>query len=423
MTAQLFPQSSLSRTANLEERIQGTPASRVAAEFFATSALFPILDAIRVIAIEGWINYLAEFAHYILFGAAFAQALFLGTIKTDNWATRFFGNLLGLLLYAAIDVSIEGLEFFSQPYHWLFGIFSLAMAIFSALQWLVRKNTVGRAVATLLLNITKVSLFPAMYFISELNLEVSARLTLAGWQEYMQNGGHQFLFYGALFLGLLLGLAEAQRNTYARVLQFIARQLKKYSEWSLSADLVAEAIDNPTTLHLQRVKKTILFMDVRGFTAWTEKTDPQYAVNMLNRYYTVAETVIERHHGHKPNFTADEVMTRFPTAQAALDTALDLQQELNLLLAKSNLAVGIGLHTGEIIEGLMGSNTTRKYDIIGDAVNTAKRLESAAGRGEIVVSEITCRALERPISAAETRTLQVKGKSESLQVFAIKTQQ
>ena len=115
-------------------------------------------------------------------------------------------------------------------------------------------------------------------------------------------------------------------------------------------------------------------------------------------------------------------MTRFPSPQAALDTALNLQKELAPLLAESNLAVGIGLHTGEIIEGLMGSDTTRKYDIIGDAVNTAKRLESAAGRGEIVVSETTYRALDRPVAATETRTLQVKGKSDSLQVFAIKTQ-
>jgi class 3 adenylate cyclase len=136
----------------------------------------------------------------------------------------------------------------------------------------------------------------------------------------------------------------------------------------------------------------------------------------------VAEKVIKQHHGHKPTFTADEVMTRFPSPQAALDTALKLQQELVPLLAKSNLAVGIGLHTGEIIEGLMGSDTTRKYDIIGDAVNTTKRLESAAGRGEIVVSETTYRALNRVLNAVETRTLQVKGKSDSLQVFAIKTQ-
>ena len=422
MTAQLFPQSFLSRSASLEERIQGTPAGRIAAEFFATSALFPILDAIRVVSVEGWINYLSEFSHYILFGAVFTQAWFLGTAKTDNWVTRFLGNLLGFLLYVAIDVSIEGLEFFSQPYHWLFGIFSLAMATFSALQWLVRENTVGRTGATLLLNITKVSLLPAMYFISEINLEVSAQLTLADWQEYMQNSGHQFLFYGTLFLGLLLGLAEAQRNTYARVLRFIARQLKKYSEWSLSADLVADAIEDPNALQLQRVTKTMLFMDIRGFTAWTERTDPQHAVDMLNRYYNMAESIIKQHHGHKPNFTADEVMTRFPSPQAALDTALKLQQELAPLLAESNLAVGIGLHTGEIIEGLMGSDTTRKYDIIGDAVNTAKRLESAAGRGEIVVSEITYRALDRPVSSAETRALQVKGKSDLLQVFAIKTQ-
>lgn len=70
----------------------------------------------------------------------------------------------------------------------------------------------------------------------------------------------------------------------------------------------------------------------------------------------------------------------------------------------------------------MGSNTTRKYDIIGDAVNTAKRLESAAGRHEIVISEATYQVLERPVGAVERRTLRVKGKSDELPVFVIKNQ-
>ncbi len=95
---------------------------------------------------------------------------------------------------------------------------------------------------------------------------------------------------------------------------------------------------------------------------------------MLNRYYNAAETVVGDYHGHKPNFTADEVMTRFDSPEMALNTALDLQEVLQPVLNSFNLTVGIGLHTGEVIEGLMGSDNTRKYDIIGDTVNTAKRL-------------------------------------------------
>lgn len=404
--------------ASLEERITGTTAARVVGELLTTSALFPVLDAIRVISADGVGHYLAEPAHYILLGAAFMQAWFLGTARSDRWYIKFIGNLLGFALYAPIDIVIEGPEFFDQPYHWLFGAFSLLMAILSAWQILTKDIFIWQTVSTMFLNIGKVSLLPGVYLITELNLELSSQLNWQVWAEYMLHSGHRFIFYGTLFLGILLGLAESQRSTYAGFLRALARQLKQYSEWSLSPELVASAIDNPDALQLRRVERTMLFMDIRGFTAWTEKTDPQQAVDMLNRYYNAAEAIINRHHGHKPNFTADEVMTRFSTAEDALAAATELQTHLSPLLAQSHLAVGIGLHTGEVIEGLMGSGTTRKYDIIGDAVNTAKRLESAAGRGEIVVSAVTYRALPAPQPEAAPRLLQVKGKSEQLQAFA-----
>jgi class 3 adenylate cyclase len=407
---------------SLEERIQGSLTSRVLGEFVSTSALFPILDAIRGIALTGWLHYLTEPAHYALFAAAFIQAWVLGSVKSDKWWVRFFGNLIGFGLYAPLDITIDGGDFFAKPYHWLYGGFSLLIAILSALQTVARHNTAGRTITTILLNVGKISLFPAIYLIIELNLEISAELSWSAWKDYMQSSAHQFIFYGALFFGILLGLAEAQRTNYAAVLRFLARQLKQYSEWSLSSHLIAGALDDPETLQLRRVEKTILFMDIRGFTAWSENVDPQHAVDMLNRFYNTAEGVITRHGGHKPNFTADEIMTRFPSAADAFATALDLQHDLAPILSPYNLAVGIGLHTGEVIEGLMGSDNTRKYDIIGDAANTAKRLESSAGRGEIMMSAATYRALAQPPHNVAVRSLKVKGKADELRAYALPTQ-
>lgn len=420
-TSSALPQSLSGRPLSLEERIEGTPVAKIIGEFVGTSALFPILDAIRGVAAEGWLVYLSEPAHYVLFAAAFVQAWFLGTARVDNWQTRFVGNLLAFGLYAPLDIAIDGFEFFTAPYHWLFGGFSLVMASLNALQSVTKNSEVWQGVATMLLNVSKILLFPAIYLIIELHLELPSELTWQAWQDYMASGGHKFIFFGALFFGILLGLAEAQRINYARFLQYLANQLKKYSEWSLSSDLIADAIDDPAALQLRRVEKTILFMDIRGFTAWSEQVDPQQAVQMLNKFYNAAEAIIGRHQGHKPNFTAEEIMTRFTHPETALSAALDLQKTLKPLLAPYDLAVGIGLHTGEVIEGLMGSDTTRKYDIIGDAANTAKRLESAAGRGEIMLSEATYKALPQPPAPVTPRTLQVKGKAGHLQAFAIHT--
>lgn len=411
-----LPEAIARRHVSLEERIQGTTTFKVIDEFVSTSALFPLLDAIRVISAHGWLDYLSSAAHYIIFATAFIQAWLLGTMKSDQWWARFAGNLVGFTLYALAEFMLEGgAAFMAEPYHWLFGGYSLLMGLTSALQSLYNHQP-----GTILLrNIIKISLFPAIYMMTELNLEFSTQITWQNWQLYMENSGHKFIIYGALFFGLLLGLTEWQRLIYAKSLRKVAHQLKQYSEWSLSPELLASAVDDPTAWQLRRVERTMLFMDIRGFTAWTEKTDPQQAVEMLNRYYKLAEMVISRHGGHKPTFTADEVMTRFETAQTALETAIALQLELKPFLADYNLAVGLGVHTGEVIEGLMGSANTRKYDIIGDAVNTAKRLESAAGPGEVVLSAVTQQALTIALPSASPRTLQVKGKSDSLAAFAI----
>lgn len=420
MATQLsISQTLVNRNLSLEERIQGSQLTRIVQEFVSTSALFPILDAIRGISTVGWLDYLSEPAHYVLFAAACVQAWFLGTSQKDSWQVRLFGNLLAFSLYAPLDMVIDGLGFFAEPYHWLFGAFSLLMGLLNALQVVTQHRAIWQIVITLLLNIGKILLFPAMYLIIELHLELPSQLTWQAWQEYMTSSGHKFIFYGALFFGALLGLAEAQRNGYARFLRYLAQQLKKYSEWSLASELIEDAIDNPQALQLQRVEKTILFMDIRGFTAWSEQADPRRVVQMLNQFYNAAEAVITRHQGHKPNFTADEIMTRFATPEAALGAALDLQKTLKPLLTPYNLAVGVGLHTGEVIEGLMGSDTTRKYDIIGDAANTAKRLESSAGRGEILLSADTYQALTHPPSRVESRALRVKGKSDTLLAYAI----
>ncbi|MCU7845653.1 MAG: adenylate/guanylate cyclase domain-containing protein [Candidatus Thiodiazotropha sp. (ex Monitilora ramsayi)] len=418
-TYRAYLQSIKDRQHSLEERIHGTSTSRVIAEFVGTSALFPVLDAIRSITMYGAVEYLTEPAHYMLFIAAFIQAWYLGTSQSKSWKTVFTGSLLGFGLYAPVDILQEGMEFFYEPYHMLFGAYSLLIALLRALQTVTRGVEFLQTATTLLLNIGKLLLFPAMYIIIDQNLENLRQLDSQVWPRFMDSDTHVYFFYGAVFIGILLGFAESQRIHYAQYLRYLAQRLKQYTEWSLSKDLVNNAIDNPNSLELHRVERTILFLDIREFTAWSERADPQKVVDMLNRYYSVAESIISNHHGHKPNFTADEVMTHFVTADVAVQTALELQIRLHEILQEHNLSVGIGLHTGEVIEGMVGSEDTRKYDIIGDAVNTAKRLESSADKGQIVISENTHKALSITPDTASHKLLQVKGKTETLPVYVL----
>jgi len=418
------------QASGLSKQIEGERWAAVWHEFLTSSAIFPIFDAIRVISANGLGNYLTELAHYIMFCAAWVQAYVLGAQKARYRATGaaaltqvrwvrwrlVASNLVGPLLYSLFDLPIEGARFFHEPYHAVYWGFALLMGLLQG------SGTFGgprwRAFFNVAQSLLRTALFPVVYYLSEVGVETH------GWawenlRRYWSAPGHLFILAAALFLGLLLGLAEAQGDRYAAFLRQAARRLKLYAEWGLGAELVESSFQDPGVLALQRVERTVLFMDIRGFTAWSETRDPAVVVEMLNRFYHVAERVVEAHGGHKPLFTADEVMTRFHEPLSAARTALALQRELAPLLAREGLAVGVGLHRGQVIEGLMGAASTKTFNIIGDTANTAKRLESAAGRGEVLISISVYAVLGDRAVIGPAREITVKGKERPLTIYPL----
>jgi class 3 adenylate cyclase len=235
---------------------------------------------------------------------------------------------------------------------------------------------------------------------------------------FLDSSGHLFILLASLMFGLLLGFREIQLDHYLILLRRIATRLQQVSEWSLSPEMLAESMADETALQQRRVQRTVLFMDIRGFTKWSESKSPEAVVTMLNQFYGHAEEIISTGGGMKPHFIGDEVMTWFEASQKALETAVSLQQIINKQLEPVGLSVGIGIHQGEVVEGLLGSSTTKQYDIIGDAVNTASRLMAAAASKQLLVSETVMPASRLPGNATPI-TLQVKGKSQPLQAYAL----
>jgi class 3 adenylate cyclase len=410
----------------IERRINGTVLSRTLTEFFGTAALFPILLTIYGVAADGWREVAMEAATYALFAAAILQAWILGAVVRRTPARSFFGNITGFLVYALLDMVLEGPGFFDATYHWVFGGFSIWIAVFEALRVVtMRTATASQPVSSmfdwfvLLKNIGKMALFPAFYLLVDTEVFRIGDWSTAVLLDFMTSPGHRYLVFGAVLFGLLPGVEEVQRLRVRAVLAGTATSLKEYSEWSLDPRIIRNAIDDPDHFRLRRVDRTILFMDIRGFTSWAEGVDPAEAVEVLNAYYDVAEGEILAAGCHKPTFTADEVMTRCDDPDTVVAVAVQLQRVLPAILGRHGLAVGIGIHTGTVIEGLMGSSATRKYDLIGDAVNTAKRLESAAFAGEIVISRETHERSAAPIPDGMIDTVFAKGKSEPLSVYRI----
>ncbi len=109
-------------------------------------------------------------------------------------------------------------------------------------------------------------------------------------------------------------------------------------------------------------------------------------------------------------------MAVFIDPQQAFDTAQLLRAELNPLLARQNLGAGLGIHTGEVVEGILGGQELRFYDVLGDTVNTAQRIEAAAGSMEIWVSAEAFSKIQAGERFSQ-KEIQVKGKTEPIQVF------
>ncbi len=226
---------------------------------------------------------------------------------------------------------------------------------------------------------------------------------------------------GLLFLILLSVVGRADRILTSRTeeLRQVSNRLQTYSEWLLGKELLQRLLANPDALGLIRRDRTVLFMDVRGFTRWSETHSPEEVVQLLNRYYSVMETTMTKYAAIKFKFAADEAMAVFGDARQAALAALELRQREADLLEAHNLGVGIGLHTGSLVEGLLGSVEVKVYDVVGDTVNTAKRIENAAEHCEVLISEATQRLLGEAAIVGEARQLAVKGKDEPVVVFPL----
>jgi adenylate cyclase len=177
----------------------------------------------------------------------------------------------------------------------------------------------------------------------------------------------------------------------------------------------------------EKRRATMLFCDIRGYTAFAEKHDPEVVVEVLNFTFQRQADIVSRHHGDIDKFVGDQIVAVFlgddmvPNASLC---ALEIQAataELGREHPDWGLAVGIGVNAGEVILGAMGSKDRMDYTVLGDAVNVAARLCSHAARGQTLLSADTYRTIaDRAEFAAEPLApIAVKGKSEPVRVYAI----
>ncbi|OGP58926.1 MAG: hypothetical protein A2V65_01470 [Deltaproteobacteria bacterium RBG_13_49_15] len=199
----------------------------------------------------------------------------------------------------------------------------------------------------------------------------------------------------------------------------------------VSPEILDIILANPENSWLKGIhmEATILFTDVRHFTSFSEKREPEEVVECLNEYFRIVTRHILNHGGYVDKFIGDAVMGVFcipifheDHAERAVRAAIDLQQELRAAGDQKNpilSQIGVGINSGILVAGNLGSDTKIEYTVIGDSVNIASRLTGLAGAGEIIISKDTFQLVKKSVSAKELPSQKVKGKALPIEVYQV----
>ncbi|MCS7460133.1 adenylate/guanylate cyclase domain-containing protein [Paenibacillus doosanensis] len=237
---------------------------------------------------------------------------------------------------------------------------------------------------------------------------------------------------GAVASGLISYLVNISMKTYFETKQknYITKQFGRY----ISPDLVKEIARNDSDIRLGGISKelSILFLDVRGFTPLSEKLKPEEVVDFLNMMFNLITERALENHGTIDKFIGDAAMILYNAPldvpehpYYAVKTAYEIQKGMEQVRADVwdkygvTISVGIGINTGDVVVGNIGSYLRVDYTAIGDNVNTAARIESNTGPNQILVSEATYELTKLYFEYQYVGEKLMKGKSKPLKLYEV----
>lgn len=241
------------------------------------------------------------------------------------------------------------------------------------------------------------------------------------------------IFY--IILGVLISYVTIFVYRYATV-EKDRQKIEKAFSMYVSKDIVAEIKKHPEMLNLGGEKRfmTAFFSDIQGFTSISESINPETLVALLNEYFSAMTKILFKYGGTLDKYEGDAIMAFWNApalqpdhARLACRTALKMQQHLEVLRlkwkkeGKPDIKVRMGINTGEMIAGNVGSRERFDYTIMGDAVNLSSRLEGANKHygTYLMVSETTYSETEEHYEFRELDLLKVKGKNKSVRVYEL----
>lgn len=303
--------------------------------------------------------------------------IFILLRKTYYWWLKFFTITVDYLLISAIIILDPTVPKDGEIIHWII----LLAILFIFLLNLLRHSVVAIVYAGIL---SMLSFQTVSYFLTRQFVEDLVPMTIS------------------LSLMLVIGFYVTRSNKK----MMVEANTKKMMERYLSPQLVGELYQNDTSLEPGGAIKevTTVFSDIRSFTSISEKMNPGEVVGLLNDYLTTMTDIIFQHNGTIDKFIGDAIMTIFGAPRESEDDlfrAVNTAVEMNRVMVQfsrkypsleNSLQIGIGIHTGPVIAGNIGSDKRFDYTVIGDNVNLASRVESLTKyyRCPILMTESFC---------------------------------
>ncbi len=224
-----------------------------------------------------------------------------------------------------------------------------------------------------------------------------------------------------------------QNSLYAKKLQHEALTRERFQRL-LSPAIAEQVISGKVEVAKggELRDTTMLFSDIRGFTNMSESRSPQEIVEMLNEYFEQMVEIIFKYEGTLDKFVGDEVMALYGSPVKheddpirAVRSAIEMLDVLNqwnterIERGQVPVHIGIGINTGDVVAGYLGSSKALEYTVIGDVVNTGARLCSAAQAGQILVSEATLMRTGDLFEVQEQPPMPLKGKSKPMRIYSV----
>jgi class 3 adenylate cyclase len=224
--------------------------------------------------------------------------------------------------------------------------------------------------------------------------------------------------------------ALRRQNTELQTqLQRANARIRELVERFVPAEVMAQYMDSPEPPVLGGVRQetTILYADIQGFTPLAQSVPPDELVEILNHYLQLAATAIQTHGGTLDKFMGDGVIGLFNAphpqkdhARRAVSAALDIVAAFKQAATASRpLSIGVGINTGDVVVGNIGTPRLMNYTAIGDAMNLAQRLQELAGTDEIIIGPRTHELVKGQVAAEPLGFCQIRGRSEPINPYRV----